>query len=352
MKKLKMLVMVAMLIAFTACQKENLIEEKQELPQSNVEKIRVEHGMLVFDSKESFLKTMSTVTKMSVTEKKQWEENLGFKSYDRVCHEIVDAEILHNAKYDSLSEQTQNLLKITKSYDEYSDIAKKYIEKGIAKVVKDENGEKHLDFANLLFSCLVNEDGFVAFGNNIYQYTETQFKYLKTLNFDKIGVLYNKTRVTNNNELFVTNIKSTKKSNVEFYGMVISNSVDRKKVILKEIYRYYGPYEDGSMHAVYTLGSYAEKKAWTGSWVADNVYICLYGNFQVYDGDTNPEGSFYEEGYKVIHTDPYAYDCWYPAGHSEPTIPLSYSVAIRAGGSNGIGIAIENHNYDFPIYLL
>ena len=349
MKKLNYLMVAVILLLFAACEKTELVKEQPET-KIKEQAISVQHGMLVFDSQETFDATVEKLEIMTLDERKAWEEELGFKSYQRLIHEIIEAEIVLNDKYESLSEVEQKKLLRTSEYERYSQLTLKYMEKGLVRTVVNENGEEHMEFPTIIFPNVLNEDGMVTIGNNIYQYTEGQFKYLKSRDFSKIENLKITKTLVDNDQMLVANIQNKNKITV-INSEAISHTVGRKKIVLRELYNYYGPFSDGTRKAYYQVTAVAERKNWLGSWIGDNTSIWLYGDVHVTDNITNPNPTFSISNYQGAIKSIIVFNQYYPAGHQQPSMNTSISTALRAGGSNGIGVRMINHDDNNPIYL-
>ncbi len=93
--------------------------------------------MLVFESQEQFDITLKKLKKMSSSERKNWQEKLGFKSFNRLISEIIDAEISYHEKFENLPEKQLKELVESGKYKKYSALTEKYLKKGIAKVALD-----------------------------------------------------------------------------------------------------------------------------------------------------------------------------------------------------------------------
>lgn len=99
MRVLKLFFIVSFITIIAACSKENVVEKAKETPINIQKKLYVKNGILVFNSEKSFDKTLEKVNKMADDERKNWEINLGFKSFVRTLSEIEDDQILHQEKF-------------------------------------------------------------------------------------------------------------------------------------------------------------------------------------------------------------------------------------------------------------
>lgn len=343
MRILNFILMAAIIVAISACEKTELIKENQ--PTVNVEPIGVQHGMLVFDKQETFDATLKMLDNMTSKERIAWEENLGFKSYDRLIREIVDAQIALHSQYEKLPEEEQQVLLESGNYEEFAPITKNYIKKGIVKIEKDENNEEHLNFAEPLFSKLINPEGFVVVGNYIFQYTEDFYKVIKDRDFSKINDLTKINLPKDNEEFYIIELKNkTRKST--YYPIninVSSNTVNREKIVLFEKLEIISPDIYGYKLATYTIRARAEQRQWNGKFRDDYTRIWLDGTCHVVDyyGDSYwPLDVDDVHDYQVFRT---VYKRSLPYPGSDPTIPTSVWTASRWGGPHGITVRLTDH---------
>jgi len=106
------------------------------------------------------------------------------------------------------------------------------------------------------------------------------------------------------------------------------------------------PESDTYYHVYYKVAVKAEKKALIGNnWVQDKgAYVALWGSADLLTNATTITPS----GWKEIHGGTNGFidlvvfeeDILDPSG---PSIPTSYWVANRNGGSSGIYLTVENH---------
>jgi hypothetical protein len=83
MKKLFVFAMVAVgLTIFSACQKDELIDQQVDVQSQDVVKpdVYVENGYLAFKGIEAVDSVIQLLSKMNTAEKEVWEQQIGFKS--------------------------------------------------------------------------------------------------------------------------------------------------------------------------------------------------------------------------------------------------------------------------------
>ena len=136
-------IVMAAFVLLVGCKKEKT-ENVALAPQASVS------GMLHFNSAEEFLETQQMVLAMSETERREWEQQQGFKSYATKCYELLEdleAKGIHS---------DQDIYDFVKENSEYF-------------YIQDVNGEKsvkcHLSFSPYFY--LVNEDRLLLQAENL-----------------------------------------------------------------------------------------------------------------------------------------------------------------------------------------
>ncbi len=330
----------------------------------SVSQVGIENGILVFDNDESFNTTLQKVEKMSTDERKIWEENLRFKSFDRLCREIISNEIAYTEKFESLpAEELQKSIE-TGDYQPYSQLALKYIENGVVKVITNSAGEEQMDFNKLLNSTLINENGFVVVGNEIRQFTENQYKVIKSRDFRKINNMVKITNSIDNNDFFVSDINKDrfKSLGTHFNFQAESYTTDKQKVTLRE---YCYSYKTGTYNyrVDYTVYIDNWKKNIFGTFKPQFARTWYSGDFNVTEGrmsETEPYVPVYfTKNYTFSASDvnleswhyPVYSRAWYAGGSSTspewiiPTYPIPSTWSVtRWGGASGLGVRILDHS--------
>jgi len=347
--------MVAIIVAFSACEKKDFLDEnvvsssngfkENKTSAAVLELVDVKHGMLVFDNRNAFDATLKILDGMNALERKAWEESVGFKSYDRLISEIVEAQIALNEKYEKLPKEEQLALLENENYEKFAHITKKHIENGVVKIEKDENNEEHLNFADPLFPKLINEKGLVILNNNIIQYTERFYKVIRNRDFDKLSDLSKINVSTENDDYLVVELKTKvlKSTTYPINVSASSNVVDRQKVVLKEKLTYIGANANGYAEAVYVVSAEAEKRQWNRLFGSDFTQIWLYGDckFVYWTGNLYRTRDEYVDNWWRIHET--VVDITNLAVYSPVSVPESVWTASRWGGPHGITVRVTDH---------
>jgi len=315
--------------------------------------------MLVFNSEETFESTVELLDNMSVQERKIWEENLGFKSYDRLIHEIIDAEIAYTNKFENLPEEDLKKAIESGAYQEYSPYTQKFIKKGIVIIRKDEKGEEYMGFQNIAFSKLVDENGFFIVEDEIRQFTENKYKVIKSKDFSKIEKLKSINECVDNKNFFISNINTNNKSlgvNIDKHGYTYTNNRSRG-----EIFEYARTYKTWthSYRTYYDVKIYNWKKNWRGKWKPESARTWFSGNFKARITYWKNEPPYYyyvtkdySEGKSDVNISYWGKTVfshsWYDGSDNVslygPTFPTpSLWWMSRWGGSSGLKVKIVDH---------
>jgi hypothetical protein len=112
---------------------------------------------------------------------KNWASKTGFKSLRQVYEEVVDDQINHMK---TLESQYSNPTEISLTWDQigYTELAKKYIEKGI--IIIDDYGAFEINATLPIYSALLNEDGMISINNEYYKFDRNYVA--KTNNINQI----------------------------------------------------------------------------------------------------------------------------------------------------------------------
>ncbi|MDF1548812.1 MAG: hypothetical protein P1P88_13390 [Bacteroidales bacterium] len=353
MRKFIFIMLTSILIAFTACQKEDLVEKKT-VTTLKTKPVEVLHGMLVFDSEESFDAKLKEIQNLGNEERKTWEEDLGFKSFDRSISEILDEQAAYEKQFAyHTQEEMENLIE-GGEIDEYSPIIKEYVNKGIIEVAINENKERYFNINSPMYSSVVNIDGFVAVGNEILQYTKDKFKLIKSLDYSKIEELKSIKDNVNDETFFVTAIKRKEKVAIgqEFEYSAESFTTDRKKIVATETYQFYDRYHNGIFYEANYTVRFVNMRKGMFFWNNQVAQTWVWGNFEIEakgmpNGKENlnfsyPDMNVAYTTITVLKRKFFKLDYLY-SPHGGPQIFSSTWSFVRTGGSHGLGVRLINH---------
>lgn len=142
----------------------------------------VRDGYLVFDSKESFIKTLDMVANITDDERRKWEIKIGFLSQQRIVANLIKEEI----KKDSVNRikyANTDLSTVDKS-EQHSDLYYKTLSTGVIKLINEGTPDEYWDYSafNRGFTSITNEEGLFAIGDSIFQVTDKEMKSMNISN--------------------------------------------------------------------------------------------------------------------------------------------------------------------------
>jgi hypothetical protein len=176
----------------------------------------VRDGYMVFDSKESFSKTINSIINLSETDRNKWENEISFNSQQRITNNVIREELkkdsinrikfgntnlspTKNLDYNSVA-FTKALSEVSKS-DLHSEAYYKALSKGVIKIIDEGTENEYWDFNvfNRCFVGFINEDGFYGIADTLYQITDKGINAIKYIdNSSKINLLKKATSSTVN----------------------------------------------------------------------------------------------------------------------------------------------------------
>lgn len=176
MKKLSFIIALSMLIGmFYSCEEQIEVQPEVNTESADTD-FTVIDGYLSFSSTESFTNNINTISSFSKEERIKWEKQNGFLSQRTIVDMIIDKEI---AIYDSIKEEFKGkkIDEINKR-DLHSDIYNKYIDKGVIKLFDEGTKDEYWNHSacNPAYLDFINEEGFYAIGDTLYQITENEAK--------------------------------------------------------------------------------------------------------------------------------------------------------------------------------
>jgi len=181
MKNLKLnlclgLMTALLLMVFSACNKENnlitpssTLEAPEFLQLSNdfTTSTSVEQGILVFENLEDYRATLLALNQMTVLEQLLWEEEAGFYSMQRLFNDLMEEE----SQKGEVSHST------------------KYIDALESGLIREHEFGYDLNIFNPAYAPVLNEQGLVKVGNDIFQFTSSTLKIWKNGNLQELGTI-------------------------------------------------------------------------------------------------------------------------------------------------------------------
>jgi hypothetical protein len=193
-------------------------------------KVEVQEGVLVFKTADDFYKTISEIGTYSDYEREQWEESIGFLSQRRIITQIIKAEQKHIEPYMNMTDE--EVLKLSEVPNEHSDLFYKYLNSGLIKITDEGTDQENWDFTvfNKTYVDFLNEDGFFAVGDTIFQATSNSIKIVPSGIFSDLEQI--KTTEESNDKIHI--LSNTLKSTRYYYDSDVAQS--GKKRISIEVY--------------------------------------------------------------------------------------------------------------------
>jgi hypothetical protein len=229
-----------------------------------LKQVKCDNGILVFRNQEHFQNVKNELAQLSYEQFVDWEKSLGFLSMNHLYRDILDAEETLANSYDNMSsEKIQELENSGKIY-EYSDLAQFYLKKGFIEIIK------YNDIELLQLKCfadynskVLNEEGLVKIGNEIWQFTENQIKILKNGDFNKLDLLKETKTEKDYVHIIDINLSTTFKTYTIDKDWSDENSYDRKKIVAASRFiQYY----TNSSHTIFHTKFWAHIVLYKYSW--------------------------------------------------------------------------------------
>ncbi len=170
------------------------------------------NGFLVFDSYSSFIATVDGIANLNDKERKKWESNIGFSSQRSIVNSLIEQEIIH----DSNLEARYNSGEISEINDSdlHSEAYFQALDKGIIRIIDEGTQDEYWDYAifDRGYIDFINEDGFYAIGDTLYQITSNYLKAMKPADFGNPQILMNAEEQDLENNIVFIKSKSMFKS--------------------------------------------------------------------------------------------------------------------------------------------
>lgn len=370
LKKYYFIFLNALTVAFAGCEKTELInsEENKCNDQSN-ESVKSINGVLYFNSDESFQNYVVQYQSMTREERQNYESKMNFKSQATIFDEIVEAELAHDEPYKNMSEE--ELGRISNLPPLHSEVYYSYLEKGIIKELNKGTDDEYfvLSQPNPAVWPVINENGLVAIGGMMYQYTENSNKRILGTTLEKVERLQQATETNEKEGIFVETYSNLK------YGVDYINETSawvssgggkkgEKRINIRLYYKAELYITNGPVYRVYH-NVYVKcqernwrrkwKYVWTPVWVNGDWYFRYFPNSEGNYKEFQPAYHEYFPSANNISASispmsgseaPYqSYWTWYGPDEYmwiEPTCHYTGTwSATRYGGSNGLTATLE-----------
>ncbi|RMG60735.1 MAG: hypothetical protein D6722_20540 [Bacteroidetes bacterium] len=184
------------LLILVACQEtiEPQLVELEALPTTSqafepAQEVALEQGMLVFQSQEDLLLTLHQIAQAGREAVDRWETQMDFVSQQYLFNQVVRAYDSIDAHYFSLPEDEQAYWR--QQPEVHPAIYFQGLEEGWLKLQEDPDGSSYFQYAvcDPSMAAVLNREGLVKIGDEIYQYRSQTLKVLLTGEFEKIPLL-------------------------------------------------------------------------------------------------------------------------------------------------------------------
>ncbi|MFM9944274.1 MAG: hypothetical protein ACKVQB_03495, partial [Bacteroidia bacterium] len=273
-----------------------------------------------------------------------WEAKIGFKSQRRIFNEIVEAEYEYLLKpYENLSEA--ELLNVTEPKG-HSDLYNLYLN----KLIKVETGDAtNPGTYNYIvdapyYSSVINENGFLAIGNSIFQIKANLIKEISGKQYDKLKILDTTTKDDTYNKIKVSDIttmapRSTMSTcNFPLTSQWQQNGNRRGMTTVYFTRSFINPYPYSRVQVQYSVNVRAQKRNNWGNWlyVSGDCYISGTWTFNM--------RKIYKANLGYAGTDTYTKSYTYPY-HPNSINNFTTFLSPYTGSSTG---SPTSYIYSFP----
>lgn len=275
------ILLFAVVLLIGGCKKDTIELNKNNIIQNETNNVTLKHGILNFSDRTTFEKIYSELIMMSKEQADEWEKKLGFVSQRYIFNQIVDAENAWNDKYQNYSQEE------LKKISPHSELYYKYVNNGLIKVFDEgtENESYNYSVFNPSYTYVINEQGFVAIGDSIYQLTADKLKIITDGDFDKIKNIAEIN--SSNNNIIVENKQNimTQISRGEWdwggnTGWIASGSSVGSKRIRMSVAFSSNLYSTGKGCSVtYNVNVQCEQRKTFGGWTKVTTYTAINGNW-------------------------------------------------------------------------
>lgn len=202
-KKALFLVITSLIMLLVNCKKEETYLKTNEHANAQSNEIKVVDGMLHFENTKSLIKTNELLRAMSPEQRLEWSRKYNLKTQLIILDELDKAQTaFEDKKYKGLDENiTLEAMQNLNFEPEWCPEIKEYESSGMLKTKVEKDGSISFEVLNERHSVLgvVNEQGFVLVGDNIFLYSGEKIKLKKyTSEANKTELL--NTQISGNNE--------------------------------------------------------------------------------------------------------------------------------------------------------
>ena len=193
MKNLKKLFLLFVLTtAIFSCEKnetDNLV--KQDLDEVDIQDVYVKNGVLVFKDWDVAYKTLENLENKDVEFLDEWEQSLGFTSLRSIydCFTIEEEEMVK--ELENLYNENNSLITEELVAEKYNKLLESYENSIILVELEDDIKYYDMNIYHDIYAPIVNENGIVSVGGEIYRYTNSDIRTITNGDWSKLSELLN-----------------------------------------------------------------------------------------------------------------------------------------------------------------
>lgn len=209
MKKVLLLATLATMILLGGCKKDSSSTVNQDhLEFKPVVEVKINNGMLVFDSKSNFDVFVNQIAESDPTAVDKWEQSIGIQTPRNVFNQVVRLEDSISKHYESLPEKEQEYFRNQPVI--HSDYYIEALSKGWIREVKEVDGNVYFDYnlSDNSMNGVVNMQGLVKVENLIFQFTPDYYKILLNGDEQLIPLLITSNEHTLNENIVVEKVQN------------------------------------------------------------------------------------------------------------------------------------------------
>ena len=198
-----LLLMSVSILLFSQCESEQILtSEESSSIIDKIDNVKVSDSILIFESKEDFIKTTDAIANLNDFERQKWEEKLGFISQRRFISIVMQDEL----DIDSINMLNNSI------QSSHSRSYKSALDKGIIEIFNPNTYEEYWDYSifNRGFIDFVNLDGFFAIGDTLYHAGEKYLKAMHAKTFENRNLLL-ETNDSQTNQIRIINQRNVLK---------------------------------------------------------------------------------------------------------------------------------------------
>lgn len=243
--------------------------------------LKVENGILVFNTLEDFTKGYEILNSMDLEKSLEWEKELKFESQRNIFAAVVNAEYnIFLRPYENLNEEQLKKLTPPKVH---SDKFKEALSTGVIKlIISEDKSDTTYNYSifNGGYSSIINKRGIFVIGDTVYQVTQNLLKEVTGYNKKNLNLISNLDTADNAKGINVINLS---RGSVPAYSTsgwrYSSNGKKRGQTTIYYSNVFYNPYPYTKANVNYGINVQAQTKNFWGNWNYDGGECWISGTW-------------------------------------------------------------------------